>query len=227
MVIFGGFTYLDREDDTYLLLFIRFKVAFYVVLLVITVVGSCCVLSNKLNDKPFQGFDFLLFLATAGFLFCWAFTSFAVVQSIYDDNLPALAKRQLTEFIFCFLQLVFQSSFLFNADRVTFRERGRSFKCFRLILVCLALANGSIWAVDSFVEITNIHVRTVEVSYYSTSQWNFLQHVLLPIAFFYRFNCMLIFLIVLFNRPKPKSKPQPLSPRSSLQPTELRQTKLP
>ena len=206
MVIFGGFTYLDRKEDTYLLLFTQFKVAFYVVLLVITVVGSCCVLSNKRNDKPFQGFDFLVLLSTVGFLFYWAFTFFAIVQSIYDDNFPALAKPQLTELIFCFLQLVFQSSFLFIADRVTFRERGQSFKCFRLVLVCLALANGSIWAVDSFVEIKNIHVRTVEVSYYSTSQWNFLQHVLLPIAFFYRFNCMLIFLIVLFNQAKTKIK---------------------
>ena len=183
---------------------------FYVVFVLLCIYGGYAfAAAGKLKPiaKPFAGLDYLVLVSAGGCLMLNNFKVISVVglndvltanDTTFKMNFDVKYESILGIQILWVVEVFFQISFTFFAERVAAPSVGASLRpavaVFRAALLHLALCNGSVWIVDSFML---KHLQVFEPIYFAN--WHITEQVLSTSTLFFRFSSFLFFVRALLN----------------------------
>ena len=169
---------------------------------------------------PFTGLEYVVILSSLGIfiscILCIISTLFYIIkpgvvarrqQTVETFHIETdIVKLHLAMLIVDFVQFVVQAPLMLLAKRVRFVENdanGRRWQAvMKCVLICLALYNFVFWLADSFIEMKNAGVQSIESTLFydsSGSMWATIENITLPFVFFYRFNSVILLLRAYFS----------------------------
>ena len=200
------------KDSHLALAYFGFKTVYWLILIVITIVGFYVTNHFPSKQKPFTGFQMLLILSSFGFYIFYFFSMPAAIAVLLGSHKHGVTDSpNTTKAILLILdstlnavQIYYQVPLLFHAisiDPGSVRETHcKSYRAFKQVLLFLGTANLFIWCVDSFFEVSYLDKTSpVQVAYYTKPTWEVITHISYPITLFFRFNSFISILMTYFT----------------------------
>ena len=202
-VIFGIYNFFLGEIS-YRNVFMGYRCAYWLVLSLAAVVGY--VVSRRLPSGPMNpnGFEYFVILSCIGPIMQSIFT---IVANVHMVGFAAPTGMFLTEEITNILHICTQVVFYayaksiqirtFADNEITERELRRKHSILMGVISYFAVCNAALWVENSFIE-TRSSATSWQKQYFDN--WPLIYNTFNPLSLVFRFNSVLLFLNVLFDK---------------------------
>ena len=216
-IAFGAMTYLNQAPDIWNDIYQITKIIYWISLLGSLAVAYIAMQDMASDFHEFRGLEITVVFSVAGFALSAFFPLISAV-SVLEGSLPVIPHYSkiipwydlfeypksympqlvISDNLLNIIQVFFQSNLLLQAARVKRRESSTGNVCFSVAIVYLAICNLTLWIIDSFVLKKNPYLGPTQEFYLGQHAWHLIVHLTIPFVLFYRFNCGIIFLEILF-----------------------------
>ena len=205
-VVFGIYSFLLGSVG-YRNVFVYYRVGYWLLLSLAALVGY--IVSREFPSATMNpnGFEYFVILSCVGPILQSVFTIVANVRSHAVPTGVFLAE-EITNVVHICVQVVFyayaKSVRIRTTDLRAERRDGRgafAARCklstLRIVISSFALCNFAIWVEDSFIETRNSETSWQKLYF---DKWPIIYNIFNPLALVFRFNSVLLFLDVLFEK---------------------------